>query len=145
MCSISCGTVFRRIEEVVEDTRDTSTQNSSSSEFGDMPEMPVHGPTRPHRKRRQEDDALTNLRKFRRIQLVDASIVLGSVHKRKGNRLKVYELVNNDWFDRGTGFGACIHVNVSRYQSILFTLIRFLISHPLCFDCIAFHNHLSYS
>lgn len=69
MCSIACGAVFRRIKEVIEDTRDTSICDGLDP--GDMPGIPVHGPARPHRKRRQEDNALTNLQKFRRIQLVD--------------------------------------------------------------------------
>jgi protein phosphatase-4 regulatory subunit 3 len=29
-------------------------------------------------------------------------------------RVKVYELKNNDWFDRGTGFCTAVHTNVSR-------------------------------
>ncbi len=71
--SVICGTVFRRIEEVIEDIRDTSQASHFGDELdpGDIPETSVNGPARPPKRQRQEvDDAPTNVTKFRRIQLL---------------------------------------------------------------------------
>lgn len=48
-----------------------------------MPERPVNGPARPPKRKREEDDALINLRKFRRIQLLSPSIIPSPIHDRK--------------------------------------------------------------
>lgn len=79
LCSIACGAIFRHIEEVIEYIPDTSQTSHSSDELGpgDVPERSVNGPARPPKKRkREEDGALINVRKFRRIQLINTSIVL---------------------------------------------------------------------
>lgn len=70
---IVCGIIFRRIEEVIEDIGNTSQTSHSGDEFDprDMPERSVNSPARLPRKRKpEEDDALTNLLKFRRIHLI---------------------------------------------------------------------------
>ncbi|CAN9435241.1 unnamed protein product [Alternaria alternata] len=68
----TCGTIFRRIEEVTEETQDAEQQKSSAVR-SDQADMLVHGPMH-LRKMREEDDVLTNLRKFRRIQVISKSI-----------------------------------------------------------------------
>jgi hypothetical protein len=71
--SITCGTVFRRIEEVIEDVRDDTRLETYSHDVL-QPERSFSGPSRPSQKRKREDDnLLTNMRKFRRIQLITAA------------------------------------------------------------------------
>jgi hypothetical protein len=71
--SITCGTVFRRIEEVTEDVRDDTRPETYSDDVL-QPERSFSGPPRPSQKRkREDDDLLTNMRKFRRIQLITAA------------------------------------------------------------------------
>lgn len=66
-----CGTVFRRIEEDVEDTGGRRDQGSLNDEpnLRDVPQRPIDGPPRPL-KRKQEEEALADPRKFRRIQII---------------------------------------------------------------------------
>jgi len=115
--SITCGIVFRRIEEVFEGKRDAGQISYLGNDFDDfdlgyIPEKLVDRLRRSPKRKREEDNTLTNLRKFRRIQLISPSIVLDPVHN--GKRVKVYELRSNDWFDLGIGFCTCRLVNVSR-------------------------------
>jgi protein phosphatase-4 regulatory subunit 3 len=44
------------------------------------------------------------------------ALVAPPAHDRK--RVKVYELKNNDWFDRGTGFCKGVVVNVGQSQFV---------------------------
>jgi len=68
--SVACGTVFRRIEEVIEDIQYTTQTSHLAPE--DMPEGPTNGPARPLEKKREEYDTSASLRNFRRIQLIRA-------------------------------------------------------------------------
>ncbi|KAF2432595.1 hypothetical protein EJ08DRAFT_585341 [Tothia fuscella] len=111
-CTI-CGIVFRRITEVLEEQQASEATALSMNNGDDMkaPTAPIHGPARPSQKRkREEDDVFTNLRKFRRIRLVpprplnEPFVAEMSNHAREGHRCKLYELRQNDWFDLGTGF-----------------------------------------
>ena len=75
--SVACGTIFRRIEEVIEDIQDTSQASHFGDKLdsGDVPERPLNSLPRALKKRkREEEDLLTNLRKFRRIQLISSII-----------------------------------------------------------------------
>jgi hypothetical protein len=70
--SITCGTVFRRIEEVTEEVRDDTRPETYSNgvlQPWRMPEKSFSGPARPS----DDDNLLTNMRKFRRIQLITAA------------------------------------------------------------------------
>ncbi|KAH0548194.1 hypothetical protein GP486_008089, partial [Trichoglossum hirsutum] len=101
---IACGTIFRRIEEVIEVIQDESQIIHSSDELDpeDEREGLVNGPARPPKKRKRgEDDALTNPRKFRRIQLISTSVKFRLTHRK---HVKVLEPKNNDQFIKGTGF-----------------------------------------
>jgi hypothetical protein len=74
--SITCGTVFRRIEEVTEDVRDDTRPETLFDDVlqpWQVPEKSFSGPARPSEKRKWEDDnLLTNMQKFRRVQLITA-------------------------------------------------------------------------
>ncbi|QKX62296.1 uncharacterized protein TRUGW13939_09455 [Talaromyces rugulosus] len=70
----TCGTVFRRIQELIENTQ-TASPSSRGVDTRDTPENPVIGLSSTPRKRKrgeedEDDDLLTNLKKFRRIQLI---------------------------------------------------------------------------
>jgi hypothetical protein len=67
--------MFRRIEEVVQEIQDTRQHSHSAEELGflDGTEGSVHGPE-PPTENQEKDEALMNLRKFRRIQLIDKSL-----------------------------------------------------------------------
>lgn len=71
--SIACGIIFRRIEEVIGDIQDTRHSIDELNPI-DVSERSVYGPTRPPRNDQEEDDALRNVRKFRRVQLISKSI-----------------------------------------------------------------------
>jgi hypothetical protein len=82
--SITCGTVFRRIEEVTEDVRDDTRPETYSDDVL-QPERSFSGPSGPSQKRKREDDnLLTNMRKFRRIQLITAADMLTKVKVKVG-------------------------------------------------------------
>jgi hypothetical protein len=67
--------MFRRIEEVVQEIQDTRQHGHSAEElsFLEGAEGSVHGPEPPV-ENKEKDEALINLRKFRRIQLIDKSL-----------------------------------------------------------------------
>ncbi|EUC46322.1 hypothetical protein COCMIDRAFT_67724, partial [Bipolaris oryzae ATCC 44560] len=68
-----CGTIFRRVEEIINEIRDTSQPDYSVNELDaeDLPEQSINGPARPQKKRKRgNDDALPKVQKFRRIQLL---------------------------------------------------------------------------
>lgn len=90
-----CGITFRRIEEVLGDIQPTNSLDELDPV--DMPERSGHGPARPQRKK-QEGDALINLRKFRRIQLINRS-VQGQMERALQRRLSVLSTTpQNDEF-----------------------------------------------
>lgn len=64
--------MYRRIEEVIGEIQDTRQPSHYTGELDplDVAEGPVHGPPS---KKQELDDALMNLRKFRRVQLIDKS------------------------------------------------------------------------
>lgn len=106
MCSIACGTVFRRIQELVEDTQDASL-SSSELDAENLPKSLDIGTCKPPRKRKREqedkeDGTLTNIKKFRRIQLISTAMTFEVASNR--SRLKVYELIDWGWADKGAGY-----------------------------------------
>jgi hypothetical protein len=84
--SNGCGIIFRRIEEVTTETQDARQRIDPKEDLGPahvvetLPSvldvagrLPYYlGPARPQQE--QEEDALTNLRKLRRIQLINRSL-----------------------------------------------------------------------
>lgn len=86
--SIACGAVFRRIEESVEDLQGPNhgsgqtvgriSHHNEESEPEYVPERPISGPSRPGKRKREEDATLTNVRKFRRLQIISPSLISGS-------------------------------------------------------------------
>lgn len=70
--STACGIVFCRIEEIVENT-DITERSIEDSEAVERLERSMHGP-KPLVEELGVDDMLRNIRKFRRIRLINRSI-----------------------------------------------------------------------
>jgi hypothetical protein len=92
--SITCGTVFRRIEEV--------TYPDDVLQPWRVPEKSFSGPARPSEKRKREDDnLLTNMRKFRRIQLIIAADMPTKVEVDDHGYISrppiIWNVRNDDW------------------------------------------------
>ena len=78
--SVACGAIFRRIEEVDKENfedrqvldQDVEQANRlpEDSSPGDELQNLVYGPSRPEKRKRERHNALTNMRKFRRIQMI---------------------------------------------------------------------------
>lgn len=73
--SNTCGIMFRHIEEGIRGVQDTRQRGRYAGEldYVDVAEGLVHGP-KPLSRKPEHDDALMDLRKFRRIQLIDKSL-----------------------------------------------------------------------
>ena len=77
--SLACGVIFRRVEE---SPRMTST-GTQTSQIDSMSKELVERPTRSRIMIRGENDCVSNISKFRRIQLICASLGNLSVQERK--------------------------------------------------------------
>ncbi|KAL1607874.1 hypothetical protein SLS60_002812 [Paraconiothyrium brasiliense] len=81
MCNV-CGAIFRRIKEVIEEIPETSEPSDDCSDevSKDVAGRLVNGPVRPPQDKREEDSLSADVRKFRRIQLINTSIALSLAH-----------------------------------------------------------------
>lgn len=99
--SDKCGITFRRVTEESDEMLPPLHPSMLSERLRSFNPPPIIPKPQPLKRKREVDD-VDEIRRFRRVRLLDSA-----------NRCKLYSLGGDDWHDHGTGFGRSHLVEVS--------------------------------